>query len=158
MLVTMTSSAPKRRNELSLSSASTTNRPDPVHRDPVPSWFTTPPTMNDGFQPTASATNTAMADVVVLPWVPEIANVRCPMAMASIMSGRVATVSPAASAVSSSMLPGFTAVDTATTSAPRTWSPRCPVHMVRPSARRRSRAAESTWSEPVTVWPMAARM
>ena len=104
-----------------------------------------------------------MAVVDVLPWVPDTATLGRVAQMAARIPARFSTSRPAVSASTRSDAAGAKAVEWATTAAP--WTPAAEnsssavtTSAVTPASASTGHTPVATTSEPVTRWPMAARI
>ena len=150
MLVTTAMVGVSRKNEPSLSSASATSRSPAPSRALEPSAAILPPTTTVGSSPAARSTVATSEVVVVLPCEPAMATPYLTRISSANISARPMTGVPLARASRISGLSGEMALEKTTTSAPRTFSGRCPTSMRTPISASRLVMSFAFKSEPET--------
>ena len=149
--VTTAISGARRRNDRSLSSASTTmNGPLPRRALP-PRAPTTPPMTAVGSSPAASRTSATMDVVVVLPWDPATATALFCFVNSANIAPRPTMGIPLRRASTSSGLSGATADETTTTSGSATCAAACPSAIRIPVERSRAVAGDAARSDPLSA-------
>ena len=152
-VVKTATSGDRRRNERSLSSASTTiNCPCP-RRAPPSHAGSVPPMTTVGSSPPARSTSAAMAAVVVLPCEPATATPRFPPASCASISPRGIDAMPRCTAACRSGLSAGTALENTTTSAPSTCCAACWSAKRTPNPDSRSVTGVRRRSDPLTTQP-----
>ena len=151
MFVTTATVGVSRRNERSLSSASTTMYSPLPRRALLPKAESLPPMTAVGSSPARSSTRATIDVVVVFPCAPATAMPdRSRINSASISARGITGIRRRwASAISG--FSGRTADEYTTTSASPTWAASCPRDTRTPSVWRRAVTSDSFWSDPLTA-------
>ena len=151
MLVTTARIGESRKKDRSLSSASATRYCDLPDRAFDPMASTRPPTTTVGSRPPAANTEAIIEVVVVLPCMPATAMPYLNLINSASISARGITAMCSLRASSTSGLSSAIAELVTTTSAPATFSERCPSKTVAPRPPSRCVKDEVFRSEPETL-------